>query len=86
MKTCGGVGVYIHVLLTLALFEGSGQLHVSTALPAERDLGIHRMRGWRGLQHRTRRLIEGEIFALTGIPSSTLSRRPALIHRVMCLD
>jgi hypothetical protein len=35
MKTYGGVDVLIHVFLTLAVLEVSGQLHALAALPRE---------------------------------------------------
>jgi hypothetical protein len=37
MKTYKGVGAWIHVFLTQALVEVSGQLHAAAALPAGKE-------------------------------------------------
>jgi hypothetical protein len=44
MKTYGGMDVQIYVFLTPALVGGewvSGQLHVSAALPLEKEAPVH---------------------------------------------
>jgi hypothetical protein len=82
IKAYRGADVQIHIILTSALTEVSGQLHGTAALPPGKRPGTHCIGCWVALIAGLGNVEERKLFTLSGLELQPISRPSRSLYRL----